>query len=434
MWEGTVKMSQEIREGDVLVGDDGMPRTVLGTICGVEELYEVKQTNGMSYVVTGEHTMVLLQKIQDTVIEMTVHQLITLPSATQSSLFGYNINRKKEESRLSIKPVGLGEFYGWKVDGNNRFLLKDGTILRNCDQVWCVTCRTPWDWATGKIVTKGAIHNPHYYEWLRRTGGEMPRNPADVPCGGYPNGYELRPIHYCASKRYARYFYEFHRICMELQDVTGQAYRSHLDERGLRDTHVRFLLGDFDEKTWGQRLAQAEKRRKRDAEIQDVFTAFRMVAVELLNRIQHYRDETVDTFTLLPLPQANAYLEAWHQEVLGLIHMVNDGLRGISLSHHCRVPYINIDDSLQRIHYYYTTRQWKEETVRKGKKKSDGEEVREEEELREEEVREEEEEVIEQEEKENGHRDEDEKKEDSDSEEDEEFQLALAIERSMTHS
>ena len=214
--------------------------------------------------------------------------------------------------------------------------------ISGCPQMYCISCHTPWDWDTGKIVTKGVIHNPHYYEWMKRTGGEMPRNPADVPCGGYPNGWELRAINRCASRPCAHYFYEFHRICMEIQEQSERQFRSHLDENGLRETHVRFLLGDFEERVWGQRLAQAEKKRKRDAEVQEVFAAFRMVAVELLNRIQHYRDETFDSFMILPPAKANAYLEQWNVEVQALIQMVNEGLKAISLSYGCQVPFIHI--------------------------------------------------------------------------------------------
>ena len=246
---------------------------------------------------------------------------------------------------ISVKPVGLGEFYGWKVDGNHRFVLKDLTCLRNCSQIWCVTCKTPWDWNTGKIVTKGVIHNPHYYEWLRRNGGDMARNPADVPCGGFPNGYELRQVNRCASPRIANYFFEFHRLCMETQEHSERGFRSHLDQDGLQRVHVRFLLGDFEEKEWGRQLATAEKKRKRDTEIQEVFAAFRMVAVELLNRVQQYRDETVDTFTLLPRARADAYLVTWNEEVQELIQMVNEGMKAISLSYACSVPRIFVAHS-----------------------------------------------------------------------------------------
>lgn len=216
-----------------------------------------------------------------------------------------------------------------------------------CSMMFCITCKTPWDWNTGKIVTKGVIHNPHYYEWLKRTGGgEAPRNPADVPCGGFPGVYELRAVNRNASPRCAQYFYEFHRMCMEIQDQTERQFRSHLDEGGMRGVHVCFLLGDFDEKEWGRRLAQAEKKRKRDAEIQEVFAAFRMVAVELLNRIQHYRDPLCDAFTLLPRDRADAYLEGWHREVLELVKMVNEGLKAISLSYGCCVPFLSVEQRM----------------------------------------------------------------------------------------
>jgi hypothetical protein len=214
-----------------------------------------------------------------------------------------------------------------------------------CYMMWCVSCHVPWDWNTCRVVTKGTIHNPHYYEWMKRTGGAAPRNPADVPCGGFPNAYELRPVHRVASPSRAHLFFEFHRLCMELQDESERTFRSHLDQNGLRETHVKFLLNDFDEKEWGRRLALAEKNRKRDAEVQEVYAAFRMVAVELLNRIQHYRDETVDTFTLLRMAAADAYLERWAVEVSELIAMVNGGMGDIGRSYSCAVPFIRVEET-----------------------------------------------------------------------------------------
>lgn len=346
LWNGSTKMAQDISEGDILIGDDEQPRIVLGTICGVEELYTITQTNGMTYTVNGSHTLVLRHRVLnkwDSILEITVEQYLKLSDNIHSSLAGYRIqNQDTHLSTLRIKSIGLGEFYGWKVDKNSRFLLSDKTVVKNCSQMFCITCRTPWDWNTGKIVTHGVIHNPHYYEWIKRNGSEIPRNPADIPCGGYPMQWELRNITLNTSRRAAQYFLEFHRICMEIQDHTGTNYRSHIDQNVLHDMHIRFLLGDFDEKEWGKRLAMAEKKRKCDSEIQEVFAAFRMVAVEMINRIQHYRDESVDAFTLLTHDKANAYLEEWNVEVQELITMVNDGLRAISSSYLCRVPLIFI--------------------------------------------------------------------------------------------
>lgn len=53
-----------------------------------------------------------------------------------------------------------------------------------CNQMFCTECHTPFDWKTLRIIERGAIHNPHYFEWQRRQNqGIMERNPNDVLCG-----------------------------------------------------------------------------------------------------------------------------------------------------------------------------------------------------------------------------------------------------------
>jgi len=254
--------------------------------------------------------------------------------------------------RLDSKPCpGCGEFIN-KSSG--------------CNQIFCISCHTPWDWVTGKIVTHGAIHNPHYYEWLKRNGGDIPRNPADVPCGGYPYHNQLRNLAYSAPKN-GHFFYEFYRLAMILQDKSQQSYQSHMDQAAtFQQIHVQFLINAYDEKQWGRRLAMAEKRRKRDAEIQEVFAAFRMVAVEFINRIQNYRDETVDTFSRLRPHQGDAYMEKWQQEVMGLVEMMNDGFRNIGIAYGYQTPYIvPFVNHRGKMEYRYREQTWKEETRRK---------------------------------------------------------------------
>ena len=57
--------------------------------------------------------------------------------------------------------------------------------ISGCSQMWCPDCHTSFCWNTGRIET-GTIHNPHYYEWMRRNG-EVQRNHGDQECGGLPN-------------------------------------------------------------------------------------------------------------------------------------------------------------------------------------------------------------------------------------------------------
>jgi hypothetical protein len=243
-----------------------------------------------------------------------------------------------------------------------------------CDQMWCISCQTPFSWTTGKVVTGGIIHNPHYYEWMKRNGGAAPRNPADVPCGGYPNAWELRRMPKGMSNAISNKFFEFHRICQELQDISERTYRSHIDLDTTNKINVKFLLGDFDEKHWGQQLGKNERKRKRDREVQEIFAAFRMVAVELINRIQNYRSEDgkIRTFTDLPIKEAETFITDLSVEIIALITMINDALRNVSISHCYSVPYIHLDGN----YYSIKTKNFSDEVKKKrGAKKDDDDSV-----------------------------------------------------------
>jgi len=392
------KMSQHISVGDELVGDDGLKRTVLETFNGVDTMYQVAQSCAMNYTVNSKHTLVLKYRCElipylkyeiwyidwfdrkervrkthtigsdscfikfkeskgmnefiktinvSTDIEITVEDYMKLDDYTKDKLYGFKMQDSLHgpikcidiltlKSKIEVKDVGLGEYYGWKVDSNNRFLLSDETVLHNCDQMWCLSCKTPWSWNSGKVVVSGPIHNPHYYEWMRRNGS-APRNPADIPCGGFPDRYHLPKIP--KNIRNGNIFYEFHRVCIELQEISERNYRSHIDNT-TNDINIKFLMGDYDEKQWGQNLAKNERKRKRDAEVQEIFAAFRMVAVELINRVMHYGNKRLVT---RPAVEIEKFLEEIDIEIKALINMINEALRNISISYNYSVPYIIFD-------------------------------------------------------------------------------------------
>lgn len=60
MYNGTIKMVQNIREGDLLMGDDSSPREVLSIARGRERMYKIKQNIGDDYVVNESHILSLI--------------------------------------------------------------------------------------------------------------------------------------------------------------------------------------------------------------------------------------------------------------------------------------------------------------------------------------------------------------------------------------
>ena len=59
MFDGSIKMVQDIKEGDVLMGDDSTPRAVLSLAQGIDELYDIIPVKGEKYTVNSEHILCL---------------------------------------------------------------------------------------------------------------------------------------------------------------------------------------------------------------------------------------------------------------------------------------------------------------------------------------------------------------------------------------
>ena len=137
--KGELVRADSINIGDKLMGDDSNPREVLNISQGTSKMYKIKQNNGEDYIVNENHVLSLyvnknisvigVKYYEGEFIDLPLQVLINLPKDIKKELKGYKAN--KDLSNIEIEDLGIGPYYGFEVDGNHRFLLKDFTVTHN---------------------------------------------------------------------------------------------------------------------------------------------------------------------------------------------------------------------------------------------------------------------------------------------------------------
>jgi len=170
--------------------------------------------------------------------------------------------------------------------------------IDGCDQMWCVSCQTPFSWATGRQVF-GVVHNPHYYQWLRgQNGGEAPRVAGDIPCGGLVGYYQLVQV---IPAEHRREIEQIHRTTQELLDYVMPNY-PRLDEvPDNGDLGVDYMLKSLDMETWKKELWKRETKREKGLDLRGPLELFTNVSSEVLRRIAQRptREELVNLLNQL---------------------------------------------------------------------------------------------------------------------------------------
>ena len=136
LWNGDIKKAKDIKTGDLLIGDDSTPRTVLSTCTGTEIMYEIIQCNGHSYKVNESHILSLRTIKQDKqiyipndmVLDISVKDYIKLPYHIKSSLRGYKARVDFPEQKLEMDPYILGFWLGDTASNEYSILTPDTVV------------------------------------------------------------------------------------------------------------------------------------------------------------------------------------------------------------------------------------------------------------------------------------------------------------------
>ncbi len=161
MYDGTIKMVQNIKNGEKIMGDDSKYRTILSTYHGEEMMYKIKQTYGDDYIVNKSHILslklskspyfkdknnfqvfwftkeklnskifnysseenknIILQKVleflktlpqKDTVIDINILEYIKRPKIWKEAYKGFKVSIDFPKQYVELNPYILGSWLG----------------------------------------------------------------------------------------------------------------------------------------------------------------------------------------------------------------------------------------------------------------------------------------------------------------------------------
>jgi hypothetical protein len=126
MFDGTIKLVQDVVIGDVIMGDDSSPRNVLSIARGRETMYKVIENNGPGYVVNESHILSLKcsnsinkNTQKESVIDMSVLDYLQLPKYYRErggALHGFRVPIVFSKTSVEMDPYVFGRSLGYGGD------------------------------------------------------------------------------------------------------------------------------------------------------------------------------------------------------------------------------------------------------------------------------------------------------------------------------
>jgi hypothetical protein len=207
--------------------------------------------------------------------------------------------------------------------------------INGCDQMWCTQCHTAFNWRTGRIEAN--VHNPHYFEWLRRNGNEVARAAGDIPCQHNEithNTYtQIRnilrtrhPEHYL-TKPCDEYMMRLIRHTMHMRYTIMSKYEIGNRETRNEELRIDYMRNRITEDQFKTTLQRNDKKFEKSREIHNVLTILLNTVTDIVNRFAtHLRDGPNNEFVVDTL-----------EEVDPIVDYVNECLRDISKTYTSKV-------------------------------------------------------------------------------------------------
>ncbi len=231
--------------------------------------------------------------------------------------------------------------------------------VSGCNQMWCIDCHTTFDWATGRLET-GVQHNPHYYEYLRRTGAHIPRNPGDI-VGGDCNENELVPFNSLNrlfahlfeqfNKPMCNYFFEFYRTVSHyigMEKVMWPILNTEVESRTHR---IEYIMGFLSETNFRKEIINLNLKNERNTEINHIFDMLINVSIGLYRNLYNKYNVYIDNMNDIPYPTLCIDLEDTIDSMVELINIFNESILKFMLDYKTTARISGINDKNGRLIY-----------------------------------------------------------------------------------
>ncbi|UOQ77597.1 replicative DNA helicase [Hymenobacter sp. 5516J-16] len=135
MFDGTLRNVEDVRAGELLMGDDSTPRRVLSIARGREQMYWVRQNKGENYRVNESHILSLKRSRTEgphrhgDVLNITVKEWLTKSEKFRSNYKGYKVAVEFAAQPVPVDPYFLGLWLGDGSSHNCRITGQDAEII-----------------------------------------------------------------------------------------------------------------------------------------------------------------------------------------------------------------------------------------------------------------------------------------------------------------
>lgn len=176
--------------------------------------------------------------------------------------------------------------------------------ISGCPDMFCVQCKTAFNWNSLKINDRGNS-NPHYYEWLRESGGNI--SSSGTGCGDTPLSYIynsnnfrsltdlekdgittlIRVLHHYQNHNNIMKFYKDYRKTRQhsssFQTVTLQARADYMTNKITKEKFTQYLL-------------RMNKAMEYNNNLDDIVRSIGLFRQHIIQQVVYATDFNNDTF------------------------------------------------------------------------------------------------------------------------------------------